>query len=100
MSSDDLRIAGTEDLTALIHDAIRRQYNRQISPQMIHELDPIGKHVFNRVLAWHNEGDHHRASVLIKMKKDATPIQAYLDIHEDNWNKLMTVEEAKAALGV
>lgn len=84
--SDNVKAIDTPTLKKLISDAAKRNYNRQIDPEVFKErADPDGVHVLQSLMTHLHAGGqvtepHARCRVLIKVKGHELPGEAWLDV--------------------
>lgn len=105
MTHSDHRVCNTRTLRALNASAVRNEFNRALGDEFMEtEVDPDGIHVLGLALWGHNADTapilHHRADVLIKIRDTDIPVRAFLDVSDEDWQALMTPDEAKAAQSV
>ena len=103
----ETRVADSEKLAELAEHALEHNFNRQLTHPAIARLDPAGYHILTIYVLDHNRlmlpGDaslpadpmHHRARVFMKLQDVVLPAEGWLDVTEDDWQQLMTLEQAK-----
>jgi hypothetical protein len=75
--------------------------NRQLTPEVLKDLDPIGINLIKIRLPFHHRGirndpQHHRVDFLLKMTGTMEPLTGFLDILDSDWEPLPTVEQMAA----
>jgi predicted GNAT family acetyltransferase len=82
-------VMDTNELITFIHEAIKRKYNRAMNTDVIDRLDPGGLHLVAMSLL-HEAGTEVviRCLVMMKMKDDIRPHEAWIDIRIDEFNEL------------
>lgn len=74
------KVLDTYMLTMLNRRSTNKAYNRTLSTEQLNTLDPDGWHVIDGTPLDHNDGEHLRCSVLLKIKGEEKPVFAILDI--------------------
>lgn len=96
------RCANTIDMLTLYSTARTLDLNRNLEPATVAALDLQGVHVLTMVLVDHRAAAsrqlplHHRTSTLLKLRDRDKPFVVFLDVTDEQWRKLLTLEEAKA----
>ena len=97
----DTRVADTVKLAELAEHALEHDFNRQLTYRCIAELDQDGYHVLTIYVPDHTRAQkpadppHHRVGILMKVRDSAIPKQAWLDVTEEDWSSLMTIDQVK-----
>lgn len=93
-----MKICTTEDLKRLARRAEALHLNRQI--EVPEDIDPDGVHVLGMVLYGHNmdaggHGSllHHRTRLYMKVRDSMDPVEAFLDVLDDDWRMLQSAPE-------
>lgn len=97
------RCLNTEDLTTLSRRARNLGLSRSLPQEAIDRLDPEGVHIAYIVVFAHNVDSsrgaiHHRVRVLAKMRDEEHPVELTVDMRDQDFLRLHTVEAVKAAL--
>jgi hypothetical protein len=93
-----MKAVDTNTLEALICDAAKRKYNRQMDLKAFDQMaDPEGVHVLQDLMIHtHRAGQvcepHARCRVLIKVKGHDLPREAWLDVELKRFETLVDVE--------
>src|SRR5262245_8839761 len=95
------RIATTADLLAINERSTQQGFNRTLNPDAL-DLDPERLHVLSVALFGHNADGarvpfHHRTRVMMKFRGLEAPETAWLDLSDDDWLALPTVEAVREA---
>jgi hypothetical protein len=87
------KVITTDELTLLNRDAVRAGYNRSVTDEFIHMLDPDGVHVVEFHFLHERRDDVQvRVMLLCKVKGTMTPVRATVDLHPDAFNRLRQTE--------
>lgn len=78
------------DLEELNRQAVKAQANRTLSEAVIDRLDPDG---INLVTTTIGSDDSVRALLLIKLTGREQPVEGWLDMSYENFNKLAKLEK-------
>lgn len=95
----NFRAASTQDIRRITIEAIRLDLDQRLVLGSIKFLDPMGYHVLNMMLPDHQADPvrelphYHRIEVLLKLINRTDPVSAILDIPEEHWESLPTLEE-------
>jgi len=95
------RCANTIDMLTLYSTARTLDLNRNLEPATVAALDLQGVHVLTLVLLDHRAAAsrrlplHHRTSTLLKLRDRDKPFAVFLDVTDEQWRKLLTLEETK-----
>lgn len=95
------RCANTVDMLTLYNTARKLDLNRNLEPATVAALDTQGVHVLTMILVDHQAGaerglpTHHRTSTLLKIRDSGKPLAVFLDVTDEQWQKLLTLREAK-----
>jgi len=89
----------TEEVQAFARIARDREYNRQLSDEIIERLDPNGIHVTSFAMLHEHAGGvkvepHVRTSVLLKLKDTDDPASAFMDMDLPMYGTLADVPAA------
>jgi hypothetical protein len=102
----ETRIADTGKLAELAEHALEHEFNRQLTHQATAALDPDGYHVLTVFVPDHTrmrlpsdagkpaDPTHHRARVLMKFQSGEKPVEAWLDVTDEDWNALTPAAQA------
>lgn len=94
-----MKIITSKVLTDVNTQSKNYKFNRTLSNEFIKHLDPEGLSVLNIVIFGHNEDfaeiHHHRCRVLAKFENSVEPVEVFLDIATDTYNRLTTLEDVK-----
>lgn len=96
----DIRIVDTPTLLELAAKGEQHGFNRVLDLNVLGgSIDIDGLHVLSMILPFHEQYrpnvDHHRVSVLIKLKDSPIAGTAFMDIADTDWHQLVTAEEYK-----
>lgn len=94
---DSNKAVHADDLLYVAQESARNKFNRTVDVSYLrNNLDPNGLSLIKLMLAFHNADfahiQHHRCLVLAKFKHTSDPIEFYLDIAHDTYQKLFPVE--------
>lgn len=95
------RCVNTADMLRLYDTASTLCLNRNLEPATAQYLDPEGVHVLTLILVNHQAHAsrelplHHRTSTLLKIRDSAKPLAVFLDVTDEQWQRLLTLSEAK-----
>lgn len=98
MFGEDIRVMTTNQLIDAVTRGNRCMFNRCLDTDIIkREAHPIGFHVFQVVLPFHEAFDkslpaHHRVMGLIKLRGREEGQEVIFDISTIDWNSYMTPE--------
>lgn len=98
----DTRVIDTPQLELLAEASIASEFNRIVDPTWVrNHMDPDGKHIA-WIILWGHDTDHapilhHRIAMYCKVKDTSDPFFLVMDISDDNWQKLSTVDETLGA---
>lgn len=102
MNTADIRVINSDDLVALNGKAVKYRLNRAVTDEFLTTLDPEGNHICSLILWGHNLDSakhlHHRMMVLCKVKDSDRPETVIIDILDEDWKVLTTVEKFKEAV--
>ena len=94
---DKMKIMSSKELTAVNTQSKNYKFNRTLDNEFIKHLDPNGLSVVDIVLFQHNsdfaEIAHHRCRVLAKFENTKEPVEVFLDIAQDTYNRLATLND-------
>lgn len=94
---DKMKIMSSKELTAVNTQSKNYKFNRTLDNDFINHLDPNGLSVVDIVLFQHNsdfaEIAHHRCRVLAKFENTKEPVEVFLDIAQDTYNRLATLND-------
>ena len=94
---DKMKIMSSKELTAVNTQSKNYKFNRTLDNEFIKHLDPNGLSVVDIVLFQHNsdfaEIAHHRCRVLAKFENSKEPVEVFLDIAQDTYNRLATLND-------
>ena len=94
-----MKIVTSKVLTDVNTQSKNYKFNRTLSNEFIKHLDPEGLNVLNIVIFGHNEDfaeiHHHRCQVLAKFENSVEPVEVFLDIASDTYNRLTTLDDVK-----
>ena len=92
-----MKIITSKVLTDINTQSKQYQFNRVLSDEFINHLDPQGLNIVRIVLFGHNmdfaEILHHRCMIQAKFENSMEPVEAFLDIAGDTYNRLTTIED-------
>lgn len=96
-SPDSVRVADACQLDELTKNAAHFKLNRQLSAKALDEIDPDGYSILTMLLFDHDRGRsgdpmHHRVQAYLKMKNQADPFMAIIDVTHKDWEDLSHVE--------
>ncbi len=100
----EVRVASPAEMTGLIRDAKKEDFNRQIDEEVIAKFSPTGINFVIPTLVHENKGGeptepHYRCRVLLSFKDEPTmPREYWLDVQIKNFDQLRTLKEAKTSL--
>lgn len=87
LEGESVRVANTSALKQLNRLAIKHELNRSLEPDWLERrLDPDGYHLLVLMLPFHNDADHHRCMVMMKVKGQEEPVEGWLDVFDDDWH--------------
>lgn len=95
------RCANTIDMLTLYGTARKLDLNRNLEPATVAALDTRGVHVLTLILVDHQADAsrglpvHHRTSTLLKLRDSEKPHAVFLDVTDEQWQRLMTLREAR-----
>jgi hypothetical protein len=94
---EKMKIMSSKELTAVNTQSKNYKFNRTLDNEFINHLDPNGLSVVDIVLFQHNsdfaEIAHHRCRVLAKFENTKEPVEVFLDIAQDTYNRLATLND-------
>lgn len=92
-----MKIMSSKELTAVNTQSRNYKFNRTLDKEFINHLDPDGLSVVDIVLFQHNsdfaEIAHHRCRVLAKFENSKEPVEVFLDIAQDTYDRLATLND-------
>lgn len=101
MTTADIRVINSDDLVALNGKGVKYRLNRTVTDEFLATLDPEGNHICSLILWGHNLDSarylHHRMMVLCKVKDSDDPERIILDIMDEDWKHLTTVDGYRQA---
>jgi hypothetical protein len=94
---DNMKAVHADDLLYIAYESSRNKFNRTVDTGWLKtNLDPNGISLITIMLAFHNMDfagiQHHRCKVLAKLNYKTEPVEFYLDIAHDSYQKLFPVE--------
>jgi hypothetical protein len=94
---EKMKIMSSKELTAVNTQSRNYKFNRTLDKEFINHLDPNGLSVVDIVLFQHNsdfaEIAHHRCRVLAKFENTKEPVEVFLDIAQDTYDRLATLND-------
>jgi hypothetical protein len=94
---EKMKIMSSTELTAVNTQSTNYKFNRTLDKEFIKHLDPNGLSVVDIVLFQHNsdfaEIAHHRCRVLAKFENTKEPVEVFLDIAQDTYDRLATLND-------
>jgi hypothetical protein len=94
---EKMKIMSSKELTAVNTQSTNYKFNRTLDKEFINHLDPDGLSVVDIVLFQHNsdfaEIAHHRCRVLAKFENTKEPVEVFLDIAQDTYDRLATLND-------
>ena len=94
---EKMKIMSSTELTAVNTQSTNYKFNRTLDKEFISHLDPNGLSVVDIVLFQHNsdfaEIAHHRCRVLAKFENTKEPVEVFLDIAQDTYDRLATLND-------
>lgn len=92
---NEYKAVNTADLVTLVEHAVEHKFNRIPLLDQV-DVDPDGAHLLARVLYGHNMDAagvplHHRCRLLVKVRDVEDPAWAWIDVLEDDWQRLTDV---------
>ena len=94
---EKMKIMSSKELTAVNKQSTNYKFNRTLDKEFINHLDPNGLSVVDIVLFQHNsdfaEIAHHRCRVLAKFENTKEPVEVFLDIAQDTYDRLATLND-------
>jgi hypothetical protein len=94
---EKMKIMSSTELTAVNTQSTNYKFNRTLDKDFISHLDPNGLSVVDIVLFQHNsdfaEIAHHRCRVLAKFENSKEPVEVFLDIAQDTYDRLATLND-------
>jgi hypothetical protein len=101
------RVVNGPDLLALAALAAKRDYNRQLHPNTLEDLDPEGTNLLRPILIHrHIQGEdapaHMRCLAMLKLvtREADDPFEATMDVPMEQFLRLHTVSAARRMLGL
>lgn len=97
----ETRCANTADMLTMYNTARKLDLNRNLEPATVAALDTQGVHVLTMILVDHQADSsrqlptHHRTSTLLKIRDSGKPLAVFLDVTDEQWQRLLTLSEAK-----
>ena len=92
-----MKIMSSTELTAVNKQSTNYKFNRTLDKEFIKHLDPNGLSVVDIVLFGHNadfaDVPHHRCRVLAKFENTKEPVEVFLDIAQDTYDRLATLND-------
>ena len=75
----------TQELEEIVFEAAKRDYNRQLTAEIVPDLDADGVHVFQPFMVHeHANGQevepHMRGRAYVKLRGQPKPVEAWLDV--------------------
>jgi hypothetical protein len=94
---EKMKIMSSTELTAVNKQSINYKFNRTLDKEFISHLDPDGLSIVDIVLFQHNSDfadiAHHRCRVLAKFENTKEPVEVFLDIAQDTYDRLATLKD-------
>lgn len=96
------RCANTADILAMYNTARAFNLERNLEPATATALDPEGAHVLTLIMENHQAimeretPAHHRTSTVLKIRDSGKVLAVFLDVTDEQWRQLLTIEEADA----
>jgi hypothetical protein len=94
-----MKIITSKVLTDVNTQSKNYQFNRTLSDEFIAHLDPAGLNVLNIALFSHNDDHaqirHHRCRLYAKFENSLEPVEVFLDIAIDTYNRLTTIQDVE-----
>lgn len=92
-----MKIVTSKVLTDVNTQSKNYKFNRTLSDEFIKHLDPSGLNVISIVIFGHNEDfadvHHHRCQIFAKFENSSEPVEVFLDIASDTYNRLTTLND-------
>lgn len=81
------------EVRRLARNARKHELNRQVSEEVLKNLDPDGFSIYSMIIPFHDRGivgdiPHHRVRAQYKMKGTVQPIETFVDVLSTDWDKL------------
>jgi hypothetical protein len=82
-----MKVITTELLVEANRLAVKRSYNRSLTPEFMKTLDPVGIHLIRWAFP-HNDGEEFRCEILCKQKGTMEPAAVFIDVDPDLFDGL------------